>query len=94
MFVIDDFGRQRRQPQELINRLIVPLESGVEHLALDSGRKVEAPFDTLVIFSTHFDPRSIMAEAGLRRLRHNILIDRPDRKTFVRVLVHTTRSAA
>lgn len=93
VFVVDDFGRQRHEPQELINRLIIPLESGVEHLVLDSGRKVEVPFDTLVIFSTNFEPRSIMDEAGLRRLRHKILIDRPNRKTFVRILVRTARSA-
>ena len=93
IFVVDDFGRQRHEPQELINRLIIPLESGVEHLVLDNGRKIEVPFDTLVIFSTNFEPRSIMDEAGLRRLRHKILIDRPDRKTFVRILVRTANRA-
>lgn len=93
IFVVDDFGRQRHEPQDLINRLIIPLEAGVEHLVLDNGRKVEVPFDTLVIFSTNFDPRSIMDEAGLRRLRHKILIDRPDRKTFVRILVRTAARA-
>ncbi len=93
IFVVDDFGRQRHEPQELINRLIIPLEGGAEHLVLDNGRKVEVPFDTLVIFSTNFDPRSIMDEAGLRRLRHKILIDRPDRKTFVRILARTAARA-
>ena len=93
IFVVDDFGRQRHEPQELINRLIIPLEAGVEHLVLDNGRKIEVPFDTLVIFSTNFDPRSIMDEAGLRRLRHKIMIDRPDRRTFVRILVRTAARA-
>lgn len=93
IFVVDDFGRQRHEPQELINRLIVPLESRIEHLVLENGRKIEVPFDTLVIFSTNFDPRSIMDEAGLRRLRHKILVDRPDRKMFVKILARTTRKA-
>ena len=69
VFMIDDFGRQRQSPQALINRLIVPLESGTDHLVLESGRKIEMPFDTLVIFATNFEPRSLMDEAGLRRLR-------------------------
>lgn len=93
LFVVDDFGRQRQSPQSLINRLIVPLESGVDHLVLESGRKIEVLFDCLVIFATNFEPRSLMDEAGLRRLRHKILVDRPDRKTFVKILVRTARSS-
>ena len=93
LFVVDDFGRQRHKPQDLINRLIIPLESGTDHLVLESGRKVEVPFDTLVIFATNFEPRSLMDEAGLRRLRHKILVDRPDRRTFVKILVRTAARA-
>lgn len=93
LFVVDDFGRQRQSPQSLINRLIVPLESGTDHLVLESGRKIEVPFDTLVIFATNFEPRSLMDEAGLRRLRHKILVDRPDRRTFVKILVRTARDS-
>ena len=93
LFVVDDFGRQRHKPQELINRLIIPLEGGTDHLVLENGRKVEVPFDTLVIFSTNYEPRSLMDEAGLRRLRHKILVDRPDRKTFVKILLKTASKA-
>ncbi|MEL6998930.1 MAG: ATPase [Pseudomonadota bacterium] len=94
LFVVDDFGRQRHAPQALINRLIVPLESGNDHLVLESGRKIEVPFDNLVIFATNFEPRSLMDEAGLRRLRHKILIDRPDRKAFVKILVRAAQQSA
>jgi SpoVK/Ycf46/Vps4 family AAA+-type ATPase len=62
-------------------------------LVLESGRKIEVPFDTLVIFATNFEPRSLMDEAGLRRLRHKILVDRPDRKTFVKILVRAAKSS-
>jgi predicted ATPase with chaperone activity len=93
LFVVDDFGRQRHKPQELINRLIIPLETSLDHLVLQSGRKIEIPFDTLVIFATNYEPRSLMDEAGLRRLRHKILIDRPDRKTFVKILVRAAAKA-
>lgn len=93
LFVVDDFGRQRHTPQELINRLIIPLESGTDHLVLQNGRKIEVPFDTLVIFATNYEPRTLMDEAGLRRLRHKILVDRPDRKLFVKILLKTARRA-
>ncbi len=87
VFVIDDFGRQREQPQALINRWIIPLERGVDYLTLQTGRKLEAPFDTLVIFSTNIPPRQLVDDAALRRIRHKIEIGRPDRDTFIRILV-------
>jgi len=93
LFVLDDFGRQRETPQAFINRLIIPLESGTDNLVMDSGRKIEVPFDDLVIFSTNYEPRSLVDEAGLRRLRHKIMIDRPDRNTFVKILLRAAVSA-
>ena len=93
LFVVDDFGRQRHTPQELTNRLIIPLESGTDHLVLENGRKVEVPFDTLVIFATNYEPRTLMDDAGLRRMRHKILVDRPDRKLFIRILLKTAQKA-
>lgn len=85
LFVVDDFGRQKEPPQDLINRLIIPLEEGIDHLVLQNGRKVEVPFDTLVMFATNYEPRSLMDEAGLRRLRHKILVDRPELKIFIKI---------
>ena len=93
LFVVDDFGRQRETPQQFINRLIVPLEERVDHLVMDNGRKVEVPFDSLVIFATNYEPRTLVDEAGLRRLRHKILVDRPDRMSFVKILIRTAAGA-
>ena len=91
VFVIDDFGRQREQPQALINRWIIPLERGIDYLTLQTGRKFEAPFDTLVIFSTNIPPRQLVDEAALRRIRHKIEIGRPDRDAFIRILIDACR---
>lgn len=44
MFLIDDFGRQQISPQELLNRWIVPLESEIDFLRLQSGQTLEVPF--------------------------------------------------
>ncbi|MEL6575061.1 MAG: ATPase [Pseudomonadota bacterium] len=93
VLVIDDFGRQRQHPQEIINRMIIPLENGVDFLALQSGRKFEAPFDSLVVFSTNIPPSDLVDEAALRRLRYKILVDSPDRSLFLKILAQTVQRA-
>lgn len=91
VLVIDDFGRQRENPQALINRLIIPLENGRDYLSLETGRKFEVPFDALVVFSTNIPPKQLVDEAALRRLRYKILVDRPDQKTLVQIYARTAR---
>ncbi|MEM6487917.1 MAG: ATPase [Pseudomonadota bacterium] len=91
VFVVDDFGRQRETPQQLMNRLIVPLEAGVDYLALQTGRKFQVPFDALVVFSTNIPPKSLVDDAALRRLRYKILIDSPSQEIFIKILASTAR---
>ena len=91
VLVIDDFGRQRQSPQELINRLIIPLENGRDYLSLETGRKFEVPFDALVVFSTNIAPKSLVDDAALRRLRFKILVDRPDLETYVKIFQWTAK---
>lgn len=89
MFLIDDFGRQPVRPRDLLNRWIVPLEKRVDYLALHTGRKIEIPFDVLIVFSTNLAPRDLVDEAFLRRIRHKIEIGDPSfeeyREIFRRV---------
>ena len=75
--LIDDFGRQQVRPRDLLNRWIVPLENRIDYLTLHTGRKLEIPFDVLVIFSTNLPPKDLVDEAFLRRLRHKIEIADP-----------------
>ncbi len=82
IFLIDDFGRQQVRPRDLLNRWIVPLENRIDYLTLHTGRKVEVPFDVLVIFSTNLPPRDLVDEAFLRRLRHKIEIGDPTYEEF------------
>ncbi len=77
ILLIDDFGRQQVRPRDLLNRWIVPLENRVDYLTLHTGRKVEIPFDVLVVFSTNLPPRDLVDEAFLRRLRHKVEIGDP-----------------
>ncbi len=89
VFLVDDFGRQHIHPRDLLNRWIVPLENRIDFLTLHTGRKIELPFDVLVIFSTNLPPMDLVDEAFLRRLRHKIEIGDPSfedyREIFKRV---------
>jgi predicted ATPase with chaperone activity len=87
MFLIDDFGRQQVRPRDLLNRWIVPLEKGVDFLTLATGRKIEMPFYVLIVFSTNIDPRDLVDEAFLRRIRHKIEITDPDPKQFREIFI-------
>jgi predicted ATPase with chaperone activity len=77
MLLIDDFGRQQARPRDLLNRWIVPLEKRIDFLTLHTGRKIEVPFDVLIVFSTNLAPRDLVDEAFLRRIRHKIEITDP-----------------
>jgi predicted ATPase with chaperone activity len=77
VFIIDDFGRQMLRPRDLLNRWIVPLERRTDFLTLHTGKKFEVPFDQLVIFSTNIDPKELVDEAFLRRIRYKIEIGHP-----------------
>lgn len=85
MLLIDDFGRQRVPPQALLNRWIVPMEKRVDFLALHTGRKLEMPFELLVVFSTNLPPRELVDEAFLRRIRHKIEIKSPNFRNYWRI---------
>jgi predicted ATPase with chaperone activity len=80
--VIDDFGRQRIAPAELLNRWIVPLEKRHDFLLLASGRKFLVPFDQLIIFSTNLEPKDLVDEAFLRRIPYKIEIENPTVEQF------------
>ncbi len=84
--VIDDFGRQRCSPTDLLNRWIVPLEHRVDYLRMPDGKKIEVPFDPLVVFSTNLDPKDLVDEAFLRRIPYKVRVGDPDRATFLQLL--------
>jgi predicted ATPase with chaperone activity len=82
VFLIDDFGRQRIDPTELLNRWIVPLEKGYDFLTLSTGQTIQVPFDQMIIFSTNLNPKDLVDEAFLRRLAYKIHVDDPDPSEF------------
>jgi predicted ATPase with chaperone activity len=82
MFLIDDFGRQQLRPQDLLNRWILPLEKRYDFLTLQTGKKIEIPFDVLIVFSTNLNPHDLTDEAFLRRIRYKINVPNPSWEDF------------
>ncbi|MEZ6047653.1 MAG: AAA family ATPase [Planctomycetaceae bacterium] len=80
--VIDDFGRQRMPVDELLNRWIVPLEKRYDFLNLPSGKKIQVPFDQLIIFSTNLEPKDLVDGAFLRRIPYKIEAPDPTEEQF------------
>jgi hypothetical protein len=85
VFVVDDFGRQRIRPRDLLNRWIVPLESRVDYLTLHTGKKFEIPFDVLIVFATNLNPDSLADEAFLRRIPYKIYAKNPTVEEYTRI---------
>ena len=75
VLIVDDFGRQRLRPEELLNRWVVPLDRRIDFLTLSGGKKIEIPFELVVVFATNINPEDLADEAFLRRLQTKIKID-------------------
>src|SRR5215469_14905359 len=91
MLLIDDFGRQKFQPSELLNRWIVPMENQIDFLRLNSGASFSLPFDELVIFSTNLDPSDLMDPAFLRRIPYKIKLFSPTRSEYWQIFEAVAR---
>ena len=91
VLVIDDFGRQACSPRDLLNRWIVPLESRVDFLTLQTGQKFELPFMTLIVFATNIRPAELVDEAFLRRIQYKIVAESPTIADFTQIFHNNCR---
>lgn len=92
LFIVDDFGRQQIEPQSLLNRWIVPLERRTDFMTLHTGMKFSIPFDQLVIFSTNLEPKNLVDEAFLRRIRYKVKIDHPTKEEYEAIFIRVSES--
>ena len=93
ILVIDDFGRQKMRVDELLNRWIVPLEKRYDFLTMLSGKKIQVPFNQMVVFSTNLEPRDLVDDAFLRRIPYKIEVTDPTEdefRTLFRVICKST----
>jgi SpoVK/Ycf46/Vps4 family AAA+-type ATPase len=92
ILVIDDFGRQHCSPKDLLNRWIVPLESRIDFLTLQTGQIFEIPFNVLLIFATNLKPAELVDEAFLRRIQYKIKAESPTVEDFIRIFENYCKS--
>jgi hypothetical protein len=85
IYLIDDFGRQRATPAEVLNRWIVPMERRIDYLSFLTGGKMTAPFETFLVFSTNLNPADLGDEAFLRRIQYKMLLKGPAENEFIRI---------
>jgi len=85
VLVIDDFGRQRVDPHDLLNRWIIPLENHLDYLTLHTGKKLEVPFEQLLVFATNLNLNDLVDEAFLRRMGYRLFIESPRIETYAAV---------
>jgi predicted ATPase with chaperone activity len=94
VLIIDDFGRQRLRPEELLNRWIVPLDRRIDYLAMAGGKKIELPFETLVVFASNLDPAELVDQSFLRRIKTKIKIGEVSDEQFCEIfrrVAHTSQ---
>lgn len=85
-FFIDDFGRQRVDPYELLNRWIIPLEQRIDYLTLHTGKKIQVPFRIMLIIATNFEPAAVTDAAFLRRMGYRLQLGHPSPDRYVEIL--------
>jgi hypothetical protein len=86
LLVIDDFGRQRMEPHDLLNRWIIPLENQVDYLTLHTGKKIEVPFEQLLVFATNLNIKDFVDQAFLRRMGYRLNFTAPSADTYSLIL--------
>ena len=92
IYLIDDFGRQKVTPAEVLNRWIVPMERRVDYLTFANGTKMTVPFECFLIFSTNLKPHQLGDEAFLRRIQYKMLMRSPDDNEFLDIFVRFAHS--
>jgi predicted ATPase with chaperone activity len=85
IYLVDDFGRQRATPAEILNRWIVPMERRIDYLNLQSGGKLTIPFEAFLIFSTNLRPEQLGDEAFLRRIQYKMFLRSPRLPEFLQI---------
>jgi predicted ATPase with chaperone activity len=83
--VIDDFGRQRVDPHDLLNRWIIPLEGKVDYLTFHTGKKIQVPFEQTLVVATNLDPKNLADDAFLRRMGYRLRVDLPTRDAYAAI---------
>jgi predicted ATPase with chaperone activity len=89
VLLVDDFGRQRCSASQLLNRWIIPLENRVDSLTLTTGKKLEIPFEQIIVFATNLTSADLVDEAFMRRMGYRVAVSRPSAETYTEIFQRT-----
>jgi len=89
VLLVDDFGRQRCSARQLLNRWIIPLENRVDSLTLSTGKKIEIPFEQIIVFATNLTDADLVDEAFMRRMGYRLAVSRPSTETYMEIFQRT-----
>jgi len=92
IYLIDDFGRQKVTPAEVLNRWIVPMERRIDFLTFLTGGKAQVPFECFLLFSTNLRPEQLGDEAFLRRIQYKMLLRSPEEPEFINIFTRYCQS--
>ena len=85
VLLVDDFGRQRCSARQLLNRWIIPLENRVDSLTLSTGKKIDIPFEQIIVFATNLADADLVDEAFMRRMGYRLAVFRPSTETYAEI---------
>jgi hypothetical protein len=85
VFLVDDFGRERVSPEQLLNRFITPMEHQIDYLTLATGQKLQVPLKQVLIIATNLSLEKVTDPAFLRRMGYRLLLGAPNPEQYTRI---------
>jgi hypothetical protein len=85
VFLVDDFGRERVSPHQLLNRFITPMEHHFDYFTLTTGQKIQVPLRQVLIIATNLSLETVTDPAFLRRMGYRLCLDAPTPEQYVRI---------
>jgi SpoVK/Ycf46/Vps4 family AAA+-type ATPase len=87
VFLVDDFGRERIEPEQLLNRFITPMEHQIDYFTLRTGQKIQLPLRHVLIIATNLSPEKVTDPAFLRRMGYRIFLGPPTPEEYTKIFM-------
>jgi hypothetical protein len=85
VFLVDDFGRERVTPDQLLNRFITPMEYQIDYFTLRTGQKIQLPLRHVLIIATNLSPETVTDPAFLRRMGYRVYLGAPTPEQYTKI---------
>jgi hypothetical protein len=88
VFLVDDFGRERVSPDQLLNRFITPMEHQIDYFSLRTGQKIQLPLRHVLIIATNLSPETVTDPAFLRRMGYRLYLGPPTPEQYTKIFTN------